>query len=86
MIDFRLLRGADDSNVSMISLLFQTGYLTIKKKEIVEDEVEYKVDFPNNEVRKAFLEALLVVYGNRDLGVVHEINQRILRSLRDKVR
>jgi hypothetical protein len=83
-VESRLLRGADDSNVSIISLLFQTGYLTVKKEESTELGIKYRVDFPNYEVRKAFLEDLLVVYGNRDLGVVHEINQRILRSLREK--
>jgi Holliday junction resolvase-like predicted endonuclease len=83
-VESRLLRGADDKNVNIKTLLFQTGYLTIKKEESTELGIKYTIDFPNYEVRSAFLEDLLVVYGNRDLGGVHEINQKILRSLRDK--
>jgi cobalamin biosynthesis Co2+ chelatase CbiK len=41
-----------------VVLFFQTGYLTIKKKEIVEYEAEYTIDFPNFKVRKAFLSSL----------------------------
>jgi hypothetical protein len=56
VVDASSLRGRDDNKIGNIGLLFQTGYLTIKKKELGEDNTpEYTLDFPNMEVRKAFL-------------------------------
>jgi hypothetical protein len=46
-------------------LLFQTEYLTIKKKDIVNYEPEYIIDFPNMEVKKAFLTRLLARYSKK---------------------
>ena len=36
------------------SLLFQSGYLTIKEKEVKEDNILYHLDYPNYEVRRSF--------------------------------
>ena len=49
------------------SLLFQSGYLTIKN---VEDEGNTVfLDFPNNEVKSAFASTMLNVYANVDTRV-----------------
>ena len=45
---------------SLIPFLFQAGYLTIKKYELMRDR--YILGFPNDEVRYAFLKNLLKVY------------------------
>jgi hypothetical protein len=74
-VQSRLLRGADDKKVNIKTLLFQTGYLTIKKEEIIEDESRYTIDFPNYEVKRAFLEDLLEVYVNRDIEEVKGISR-----------
>ena len=47
----------DIENVELISLLFQTGYLTIKKKETGVDEMI--LDYPNKEVRESMYQFLL---------------------------
>ena len=44
-------------NVDLASLMFQTGYLTIKR--YYEKEKAYQLDFPNEEVRSAFFDSLL---------------------------
>ncbi|MCY4217736.1 MAG: AAA family ATPase [Gammaproteobacteria bacterium] len=36
------------------ALLFQSGYLTITKKEIDEDNILYHLDYPNYEVQRSF--------------------------------
>ncbi len=58
------------SSVSLMqykSLLFQSGYLTIKN---VEDEGNTVfLDFPNNEVKSAFASTMLNVYANVDTRV-----------------
>jgi hypothetical protein len=54
--------GYDPTNLDEISLLFQTGYLTIKEVSFINDKTEYTLDIPNSEVRNAFLEHLLSSY------------------------
>ena len=45
-------------NLNMASLLFQTGYLTIKR---VEDRI-YELGYPNREVKESLLDGLLNTY------------------------
>ena len=55
------------SSVSLMqykSLLFQSGYLTIKKAE--DDGNTLFLDYPNNEVKSAFASTMLNVYANID--------------------
>jgi hypothetical protein len=50
----------DLERLSPTALLFQTGYLTIKD---VEDRI-YTLDYPNDEVKTAFTESLLLAIGD----------------------
>ena len=54
----------DIQKIDIYSLMFQTGYLTIKKRN--EDD-EYTLAFPNEEVRCAFESNLLEEYSNLQL-------------------
>ncbi|MEA1911714.1 MAG: ATP-binding protein [Spirochaetota bacterium] len=45
-------------NLKLETLLFQTGYLTIKKEELLLDKYIYQVDFPNKEVKTSLNEYL----------------------------
>ncbi len=54
------LRDAGKDLRNIVSVLFQGGYLTIVGYEVQYDR--YILDFPNNEVRKGFFEALLPYY------------------------
>ncbi|MCB1194194.1 MAG: ATP-binding protein [Leptospiraceae bacterium] len=53
------------SNMDVYSLLFQTGYFTIKKKDEYND---YHLGYPNEEVRVSFLYNLLEAYSYNQLG------------------
>lgn len=59
------LMGLDPVRKDPIPLLFQSGYLTIKGTEY-DLETEYKLGFPNEEVERGFLKALLPYYVNAD--------------------
>jgi hypothetical protein len=61
------LKGDGSDNIETTALLFQTGYLTVKKKEIINYEPEYTIDFPNMEVKNAFLSSFMKEYALRDL-------------------
>jgi hypothetical protein len=47
----------DLDNISVIQLLFQTGYLTVKEKN--KYPVRYRLDFPNKEVRESMYRFML---------------------------
>jgi len=59
----------DFSKIDIISLLFQTGYLTIKKKDI--DFQEYTLAFPNKEVEISFLTHILDSWVGDEKDTVH---------------
>lgn len=53
--------GYTPENMDPIMLLFQTGYLTLREKK---PHNIYKLDYPNHEVRAAFMQHLLGAYGS----------------------
>jgi hypothetical protein len=50
---------ANTEQIDLISLMFQTGYLTIKKYTREYDSNVFDLDFPNEEVRSAFSKSLM---------------------------
>jgi hypothetical protein len=58
----RTFNGYDPANIDEISLLFQTGYLTVKEKDFSSIPAQYTLGIPNEEVRTSFLEYLLNAY------------------------
>jgi hypothetical protein len=79
------LPDVDFDRMSNIDLLFQTGYLTMKKKELREDRTpQYTLDFPNMEVEEAFLSSLLAVYANLQSHEVEDIDNRVKKALNEK--
>jgi hypothetical protein len=59
------------------SLLFQTGYLTIKE---IKDDI-YMLSYPNREVRTAFLQYLLDGFSNKPGDETNEITSQIKQAL-----
>jgi hypothetical protein len=66
-----LLESADVESIDLISLLFQTGYLTIKKIAVLPmGQSQYFLSFPNEEVRISFLKHLLAAYVGKPVVLV----------------
>jgi hypothetical protein len=65
--------GYDPANIGEVSLLFQTGYLTVKKIDLSSRPVKYTLDIPNEEVRTSFLEYLLNAYSAYPIGQVRPL-------------
>ncbi|MDR3125190.1 MAG: ATP-binding protein [Endomicrobium sp.] len=78
------LKGEGRESIDTTALLFQTGYMTIKEKKIIEDEPEYVIDFPNNEVERAFISSLMKEYTLRSAEEVNEVNKKIKERMRAK--
>ena len=56
-----MLSSFDVDNINTQALLFQTGYLTIKKRQRVGNQIYYTLGYPNLEVFQSLNESLLSV-------------------------
>jgi hypothetical protein len=63
VVSEEIFDGYDPANIGEVPLLFQTGYLTIKHKELINGCPQYTLGVPNSEVNKALLRCLLQAYG-----------------------
>lgn len=78
----RVEKGFEDTqsleNMQLLPLFFQTGYLTIKESLIGDPHYKYVLKVPNEEVRKALLETLVIYFvkvpRNSDL---HELGRKL---------
>ena len=75
-----LLKNANLKEFYSLSLLFQSGYLTIKKIERLGWEKEYTLGFPNREVRASFAKHLLAEYTHEPVDYVDYTISHRLRS------
>ncbi len=73
-----LLSAIDIDRIPVETLLFQTGYLTIADENLDEDAPLYRLDYPNQEVKRS-LNALLLETMAPDIAVAAE--SRKLRCL-----
>jgi hypothetical protein len=72
----------DIEHMEITSLLFQTGYLTIKGKDVTDDGTIYQLSYPNKEVRESFLKHLL-----KDFTEKRSIESlKILRKLKSSLK
>jgi hypothetical protein len=71
-------------NIGEIPLLFQTGYLTVKQKILIDGEPQYTLDIPNLEVRNAFMNNLLSAYSDYPVEQVRPLIHHLQRQVRNK--
>ncbi len=81
--DNKLLESADVNNISAVSLLFQTGYLTIRERFPSIAGTEYRLGYPNHEVEQSFQQYLLADYLHQQVGLLHStLTGRLQKALR----
>ncbi len=68
----RAISVADIDQLDAVSLMFQTGYLTISEIKRSLNGTSYQLTYPNEEVRSAFSSGLLLEYGKM---LPHQIDQ-----------
>jgi hypothetical protein len=73
--------GYDPLDIGEVPLLFQTGYLTIKQIELIEDRSRYTLGVPNSEVNEGFLMHLLKAYGKYPVEQFDEIRTIMARQI-----
>lgn len=62
--DADILNSADSASTNPIPVIYQSGYLTIKKFD--QEFATYQLGFPNREVEEGFMKFLLPFYTNTD--------------------
>jgi hypothetical protein len=78
-----LLESADIDDIGIISLLYQTGYLTILGIEKISDSLNrYHLGFPNQEVKVSFNRHLLGAYTNKSTDLANSnYSDKIIAAL-----
>lgn len=86
LADNKLLDSADVNRLSPLSLLFQTGYLTVKEAFSAVTGQEYVLGYPNYEVAQAFQQYLLADYLNRPVDRLSAtIIKKLQRALQNRL-
>ncbi|MDR3048810.1 MAG: ATP-binding protein [Elusimicrobiota bacterium] len=83
-VDSLFFESADIEEIDEVSLLFQTGYLTIKEKIIDKDNISYTLAMPNTEVRKAFLNHLLSSYSKYPAAKIQGLREKVKKQIKDR--
>ena len=63
------------------TLLYQTGYLTIKSCESFWHKRKYNLDFPNMEVKDSFLSRLIPAYSGLDVAYAESAQFAVIKAL-----
>ncbi|MDR1155319.1 MAG: ATP-binding protein [Bacteroidales bacterium] len=72
----------DPNNIDNISLMFQTGYLTVKKITPTGETPQYTLGIPNREVRTSLLEYLVSLFSYYPLARVEPLVRTMDKQLR----
>ena len=82
-VDESVFESFEPAKIDEISLLFQTGYLTVKKKEAVDWQQlpQYTLGIPNNEVKDSLLKYLLSAYSDYPAVNTQGLKQRMQQQL-----
>lgn len=78
-----VLDSFDIENMEVASLLFQTGYLTIKKTSGPPDNRIFHLSFPNREVKESFHQHLLKDFTHQQLSQSLRILTQLKRTLNE---
>jgi hypothetical protein len=82
--DSSLFDSFDIVRMNEVSLLFQTGYLTVKQKEFVLGRPQYTLGVPNSEVSESFLKYLLSAYSSYPVEREYELKNRMRQQLQSR--
>ena len=82
VIDESDLDAYEPERLKPVTLLFQTGYLTIKGFEQYEADRRYTLGFPNLEVEHSFLKNLSAVYIGKEVSDAVNIAAEVVKALR----
>ena len=74
----------EPERIKPVTLLFQTGYLTIKGFEQIEAMRRYTLGFPDLEVENSFLKDLSAVYVGQDTSYTVNVAAEVVKASRSR--
>lgn len=77
------LASFDIDNIPLLTLLFQTGYLTIKKSVKRGQQLAYELSYPNYEVKHSLNDALAVIGSN--LENKEQVINQLYAAIQDNI-
>jgi hypothetical protein len=83
VVEDSVFGGYNPLDISEVPLLFQTGYLTVKHKELIRGIPRYTLGIPNSEVNKAFLKCLLEAYGKYPVEQIDGLRMTMEQQIND---
>ncbi|MDR2382290.1 MAG: AAA family ATPase, partial [Prevotellaceae bacterium] len=81
VVSSNIFKGYDPANIGEVSLLFQTGYLTIKKIERIGIRTQYTLGVPNMEVNESLLTYLVQAYGKYPDEQIDELRRTMQQQI-----
>jgi hypothetical protein len=91
IVKSNILEKFDIEEIKIEALMFQTGYLTIKEEYQKEYGQEYKLGFPNKEVRISFNEDILSILLAKDLreniadNIIEILKKQEIEKLKEQI-
>lgn len=79
VVSSNALAVCEPEQISIISLLYQTGYLTIQTYDV--SQRLYTLNYPNREVRESFFEHLIAMFGKQQLHQSNYLADKLRNSL-----
>ncbi|MDR1494050.1 MAG: AAA family ATPase, partial [Planctomycetaceae bacterium] len=83
VVSSNIFNGYDPANIGEVSLMFQTGYLTIKQKELIDGRPQYTLGVPNSEINESLLTCLLQSYGKYHDEQIDELRKTMQEQITD---
>ena len=82
-----ILEKFDIEYINIEALMFQTGYLTIKEVNRIEEEEVYVLDYPNKEVRQSFnRELLYYITGEYQIDKTSKLKMAFIKEDIEEIR
>jgi hypothetical protein len=71
----------DMNNINSSTLMFQSGYLTIKEKRKTYDIFEYVLDLPNFEVKDSLINYIMLAFTNSTTDYLSKLRKKTYHSI-----
>jgi hypothetical protein len=81
LADSEIFDSFDPSHIENIPLLFQTGYLTVKSRELINSIPRYTLGVPNREVQDSLMKYIASAYSNVPLSQLAVLTRKMSEQL-----
>ncbi|MDR1224243.1 MAG: ATP-binding protein, partial [Tannerella sp.] len=81
LADSEIFDSFDPSHIENIPLLFQTGYLTVKSKELIHGIPRYTLGVPNREVQDSLMKYIVSAYSHVPLSQLAVLTRKMSEQL-----